>query len=123
MSIAHQAEAGPILLRDDRDGIATLTLNRPAQRNALSRDLMAALQAELEAIGGDRSVKVVVLAANGPAFCAGHDLKEVRSHRDEPFFNALFEKFSELRLTFARVPQAVLDRGPAPDPPPPAPPP
>src|SRR3546814_2899501 len=75
MSIAHQAEAGPILLRDDRDGIATLTLNRPAQRNALSRDLMAALQAELEAIGGDRSVKVVVLAANGPAFCAGHDLR------------------------------------------------
>src|SRR3546814_17459319 len=69
---------------------------------------MAALQAELEAIGGDRSVKVVVLAANGPAFCAGHDLKEVRSHSDEPFFKALFDQCSELMLTFARIPRLVI---------------
>lgn len=110
MSLAHHAEAEPILLRDDRDGIATLTLNRPAQRNALSRDLMAALQAELEAIGGDRAVKVVVLAANGPAFCAGHDLKEVRSHSDEPFFKALFEQCSALMLTITRIPQLVIAR-------------
>jgi len=110
MSLAHHAVAEPILLRDDRDGIATLTLNRPAQRNALSRDLMAALQAEFEAIGGDRSVKVVILAANGPAFCAGHDLKEVRSRSDEPFFKALFEQCSELMLTITRIPQLVIAR-------------
>lgn len=110
MSLAHHADAQPILLRDDRDGIATLTLNRPAQRNALSRDLMAALLAELQAIGGDRSVKVVVLAANGPAFCAGHDLKEVRSRSDEPFFRALFEQCSELMLTITRIPQLVIAR-------------
>jgi enoyl-CoA hydratase/carnithine racemase len=110
MSLAHHAGAEPILLRDDRDGIATLTLNRPAQRNALSRDLMAALQAELEAIGGDRSVKVVVLAANGPAFCAGHDLKEVRSRSDEPFFKALFEQCSQLMLTITGIPQLVIAR-------------
>lgn len=110
MSLARHDEAEPILLRDDRDGIATLTLNRPAQRNALSRDLMAALLAELEAIGGDRSVKVVVLAANGPAFCAGHDLKEVRSRSDEPFFKALFEQCSALMLTITRIPQLVIAR-------------
>lgn len=110
MSIAHAAEAEPILLRDDRNGVATLTLNRPAQRNALSRDLMAALQAELDAIRADPSVKVVVLAANGPAFCAGHDLKEVRSRGDEPFFKALFEQCSALMLTITRIPQLVIAR-------------
>jgi enoyl-CoA hydratase/carnithine racemase len=113
MSVADIAEAEPIypiLLRADREGITTLTLNRPAARNALSRDLMAALQAELAAIGSDRSVKVVVLAANGPAFCAGHDLKEVRSRSDEPFFKALFEQCSELMLTITRIPQIVIAR-------------
>lgn len=110
MSIAHADEAAPILLRDDRDGICTLTLNRPAQRNALSRELMAALQAELDAVAGDRSVKVVVLAASGPAFCAGHDLKEVRSRSDEPFFRALFEQCSALMLTITRIPQLVIAR-------------
>lgn len=114
MSIAHAAPeaqaAEPILLRDDRDGVATLTLNRPGARNALSRDLMAALQEALEAIRDDRSVKVVVLAAAGPAFCAGHDLKEVRSRSDEPFFKALFEQCSELMLTITGIPQLVIAR-------------
>lgn len=110
MALAQPSAAEPILLRDDRDGVATLTLNRPAQRNALSRDLMAALQAELDAIRGDRSVKVVVVAANGPAFCAGHDLKEVRSHSDEPFFKALFEQCSALMLSITRLPQIVIAR-------------
>jgi enoyl-CoA hydratase/carnithine racemase len=110
MALAQTSDADPILLRHDRDGVATLTLNRPAQRNALSRDLMAALQAELEAIGGDRSVTVVVIAANGPAFCAGHDLKEVRSRSDEPFFKALFEQCSALMLTITRIPQLVIAR-------------
>lgn len=71
----------PILLRDDSDGVATLTLNRPAARNALSVGLIAALQDALDAIAGDKSVKCVVLAANGPAFCAGHDLKEIRANQ------------------------------------------
>lgn len=110
MSIAQHAEAEPILLRDDRDGIATLTLNRPAQRNALSTGLMAELQAELDRIRDDRSVKVVVIAANGPAFCAGHDLKEVRSRSDEPFFKALFEQCSALMLSITRLPQIVIAR-------------
>lgn len=98
----------PILLREDADGVATLTLNRPKQRNALSRDLMAALLAELAAIRDDRSVKVVVLAAAGPAFCAGHDLKEVRKNDGEPFFKALFEQCSELMMAINRLPQIVI---------------
>lgn len=110
MSTAHADQADPILLREDRDGVATLTLNRPGARNALSRDLMAALQAALESIRDDRSVKVVVLAAAGPAFCAGHDLKEVRSRSDEPFFKALFEQCSELMLTITGIPQLVIAR-------------
>ena len=68
----------PILLRHHDNGVETLTLNRPQQRNALSVELMSELQAALDDIRTDAKVKVVVLAANGPAFCAGHDLREVR---------------------------------------------
>lgn len=100
----------PILLRRDADGVATLTLNRPAARNALSIDLMATLQRELEDIAFDSTIKVVVIAANGPAFCAGHDLREVRSRSDEPFYAALFAQCSELMLTITRIPQIVIAR-------------
>ncbi|MBE7246158.1 MAG: enoyl-CoA hydratase/isomerase family protein, partial [Actinomycetospora chiangmaiensis] len=67
---------GPILLRNDAGGVATLTLNRPQARNALSMALMAALQDALDAIRDDPAVRVVILQGAGPAFCAGHDLKE-----------------------------------------------
>ena len=70
-----------ILLRRDEGAIATLTLNRPAARNALSIDLMQALDGELAGIAEDRAVHVVIIAANGPAFCAGHDLRELRAQR------------------------------------------
>ncbi len=70
-----------LLLRQDHDGVATLTLNRPAARNALSLALMAALQAELDAIEADGATRVVVIAGAGPAFCAGHDLREMRGAR------------------------------------------
>ena len=73
-----QAQNGAPLLRADGDGVATLTLNRPAQRNALSLSLMDALRAELAGIADDPAVKVVVIAGAGPAFCAGHDLRELR---------------------------------------------
>ncbi len=68
-----------LLLREDRNGIARLTLNRPASHNALSQALMAALHEALDAIEADRSVHVAVLAGAGPAFCAGHDLRELRA--------------------------------------------
>ena len=76
-----------ILLREDlsgdQAGIAILTLNRPQARNSLSEALLEALSDALTAIAHDRSVRVVVLAANGPAFCAGHDLKELNAHRQD----------------------------------------
>jgi len=100
----------PILLRDDRDGVTWLTMNRPAQRNALSMDLMAALQAEIDAIAETRSIRVVVIAANGPAFCAGHDLREVRGNARQEFYQALFARCAKLMLSLTRLPKPVIAR-------------
>ncbi|MDQ3250536.1 MAG: enoyl-CoA hydratase/isomerase family protein, partial [Chloroflexota bacterium] len=80
----------PLVLREDYNGVTTLTLNRPKQFNALSQAVLSALQNELDAIAQDASIRVVVLAAAGKAFCAGHDLKEMRSHTDQAFHSALF---------------------------------
>lgn len=97
----------PILLRDDAAGVCTLTLNRPQARNALSRPLMAALQEALDAVAADASVKVVVLAANGPAFCAGHDLKEVRGLTQQEQL-PLFTQCSRLMTTIVHLPKPVI---------------
>ncbi len=92
-----------ILLRHDHSGVATLTLNRPQARNALSMELMAALQAELDVIYADEATRVVVIAGAGPAFCAGHDLRELRGPASHP---ALFAACSRLmlRITSLRCP-------------------
>ncbi|MBU0723674.1 MAG: enoyl-CoA hydratase [Alphaproteobacteria bacterium] len=100
----------PVLLRQDSGGIARLTLNRPQQRNALSVGLMAALIEELTAISADASVKVVVLGANGPAFCAGHDLKEMRANPGRDFYEKLFRQCSDLMQAIVRLPQPVIAR-------------
>ena len=99
-----------ILLRADSDGVATLTLNRPGARNALSTGLMAALQTELDAIATDGAIRVVVIAANGPAFCAGHDLREVRGTPTRVAYEALFAQCSALMLSIMRLPQPVIAR-------------
>ena len=98
----------PLVLRQDRDGIASLTLNRPQARNALSVGLMSALQKELDAIHADSSVRVVVLAGAGPAFCAGHDLKEMRANPDREAYESLFVQCSRLMLTVSRIRQPVI---------------
>jgi enoyl-CoA hydratase/carnithine racemase len=100
----------PVLVRDDRGHVATLTLNRPDQFNALSQALLAALQDAFDAIGEDRSIRVVVLAAAGKAFCAGHDLKEMRENPGQQGMQALFEQCSRLMLTITRIPQPVIAR-------------
>lgn len=97
-----------ILLRDDQDGAVTLTLNRPRQYNALSEAMLAALQAELGRIGQDTSIRVVVLAASGKAFCAGHDLKEMRATPDQAYYTDLFKRCSQMMLTINRLPQPVI---------------
>lgn len=100
----------PILLRRDRAGAATLTLNRPQQFNALSDALLAALQAELDRIAADDTVRVVVLAANGKAFCAGHDLKEMRANPSQACYADLFGRCSRVMLSIVRLPQPVIAR-------------
>ncbi|HOI52952.1 MAG TPA: enoyl-CoA hydratase [Azonexus sp.] len=99
------------LLRDDRaDGLTTLTLNRPGQFNSLSREMLTALQSELDAIAADEKVRVVVIAGAGKAFCAGHDLKEMRANHSKEFMQALFRQCGELMLTITRLPQPVIAR-------------
>lgn len=104
-----------VLLREDQGGIATLTLNRPEAYNALSVELLAALQDAFDAIAGDDRVRVVVLAANGKAFSAGHDLKEMRANPGRQAMKALFDQGSAVMLTITRMPQPVIARvhGPA----------
>lgn len=94
-----------IVLREDRGPVAWLTLNRPAQRNALSQPLMAALHEALDTIEAERAIRVVVLAGVGPAFCAGHDLREVQALGREGH-TAIFAQCSALmqRIVTLRVP-------------------
>ena len=99
-----------ILLRSDDDGITTLTLNRPKQFNSLSSALLADLQAALDAIAKDETVRVVVIAGAGNAFCAGHDLKEMRAHPERPFIKALFDRCSRLMESVTAIPQPVIAR-------------
>ena len=100
----------PVLLREARGGIATLTLNRPAQYNALSEDLLGALQAALDDIARDESIRVVVLAGAGKAFCAGHDLKQMRDRRDQDYYDRLFAQCSRMMVSLTRLPQPVIAR-------------
>jgi enoyl-CoA hydratase/carnithine racemase len=99
-----------ILLRQDNEGVTTLTLNRPAQYNALSSEMLAELQAALDAIDADDSVRVVIIAANGKAFCPGHDLKQMRSSEEREFHQALFDQCSKMMLTINQLQQPVIAR-------------
>jgi len=98
----------PILLREEKDGIVTLTLNRPGQYNALSRALLSEFQTALDEISADTSIRVVIIAASGKAFCPGHDLKEMRSSEDKAFHQALFNQCSKMMLTINAMPQPVI---------------
>ncbi len=100
----------PVLRRTDRDGVAWLTLNRPRARNALSLSLMAALDQELAAIGDDPAVRVIVLAGAGPAFCAGHDLREMRADPSRAAYEETFAACSRLMLRIVRLPKPVIAR-------------
>ena len=96
------------LLRSDRGGVATLTLNRPQQYNAFSSTLIDALQSALDAIASDASVRVVVIAGAGKAFCAGHDLKEMRARPE--LVEQVFARYSKLMVSLTRLPQPVIAR-------------
>jgi len=100
----------PILLRADDAGVTTLTLNRPGQYNALSDTMLAALQRELDDIAADDSIHVVVIAANGKGFCAGHDLKEMQPPQEEERYQDLFQRCSRMMMTLNQMPQVVIAR-------------
>ena len=98
------------LLRGTSEGVVTLTFNRPAQFNAINSALLAEIEAALDAIEKDSTVRVVVIAGAGKAFCAGHDLKEMREHRDREFIRGLFERMSRIMVRLTRLPQPVIAR-------------
>lgn len=108
---AENLGSQPVVLREDRDdGITTLTLNRPDQYNALSEGLLSAMGRRIAELKEDQSVRVVVLGANGKAFSAGHDLKEMRSQHDRDYYNALFKQCSDVMLGLLSLPQPVIAR-------------
>jgi enoyl-CoA hydratase/carnithine racemase len=100
--------AEAVLVHRDGKGVATLTLNRPQQLNALSMEMLGALQSALDDVAVDPSVRVVVIAAEGKAFCPGHDLKQMLAHRTEDFIGGLFEKCCQVMLSISRMPQPVI---------------
>ena len=107
---APETAAMGLLLREDRDGVVTLTLNRPAQFNALSEELLAELQAALDSIAADDRVRAVVIAGAGKAFCAGHDLKQMRANHGKEYMQALFRQCGKVMMTITRMPQPVIAR-------------
>lgn len=110
---AQTEAATPVLARRDEGGIAVLTLSRPERRNALSEAMLDALAAQLGAIASDAAIRAVIIAAEGPAFSAGHDLKEISARRADPdrgraYFEALMARCSAVMQAILRLPQPVI---------------
>ena len=99
-----------VLTRRDARGVLTLTLNRPKSFNALSEGMLAALQSELALIEQDESVRAVILAGAGKAFCAGHDLKQMRAEPSLDYYRQLFAECSKVMLAIQRLPVPVIAR-------------
>lgn len=111
MSAEPRVITESFVLSSREGGVARLTLNRPERFNPLSLPMIAALQAELDAIAADTSVRVVVLGATGRGFSAGHDLKEMRAHADDkPWQRKLFDDCSRMMITLTKLPQPVIAR-------------
>jgi enoyl-CoA hydratase/carnithine racemase len=109
MSAVPQADQ-PYVLREDRDGICTLTLNRPAQMNLLTSGMLSALQSAFDEISTNKSIRVVILAATGKGFSAGHDLKEIKALKELPRIEQLFATCSRMMQSIAALPQPVIAR-------------
>ena len=99
-----------VLSETDSRGVVTLTLNRPEAFNALSEGLVAALQAALDRVAADERVRVVVIAAAGRAFCAGHDLKEMRAEPTQAYYERLFAQCGRMMMTIQKMPVPVVAR-------------
>jgi enoyl-CoA hydratase/carnithine racemase len=119
-SALRATAADAVLLREQAGAIALLTLNRPQQRNALSEALLGALGEAFAEIAADKRVRAVVIAAQGPAFCAGHDMKEMTARRADPdrgrdYFRSLMNRCSAVMQQIVHLPQPVIAavQGPA----------
>ena len=99
-----------ILLREDLEGVCTLTMNRPEQMNLLTTEMLSALQEEFDSLKSDKSIRVVILAATGKGFCAGHDLKEIRALKELPKIERLFSQCSAMMQMISALPQPVIAR-------------
>ena len=110
MSQPNSSADTPYVINQREQGIVTLTLNRGDRFNPLSEEMLAALQTEVEAIAIDSTVRVVVLAARGKAFCAGHDLKQMRAEPSTAYYKELFNRCSVLMLAIQQMPQPVIAR-------------
>ncbi len=104
------AGIAPVLLTSVENGVARLTMNRPHQFNAISMDMLEAMESALGEIAANREVRAVVIAGNGTAFSGGHDLKEMMANRHEAFIGALFERCSRVMLAIQALPQPVIAR-------------
>lgn len=99
----------PLVLREDQNGLVTLTLNRPRHYNALSEEMLAALKTELDALANDETLRCVVLRAAGKAFCAGHDLRQMHGHLgEEDYYRQLFATCSGVMQSLLAVPVPVI---------------
>jgi enoyl-CoA hydratase/carnithine racemase len=111
MSDLSQPSMTPLVLRErDERGVVRLTLNRPNAFNSLSEATLAALQAELDAVRADEAARVVVIAAAGKAFCAGHDLKEMRAEPSQAYYERLFAQCGRMMMTIQQLPVPVIAR-------------
>jgi enoyl-CoA hydratase/carnithine racemase len=109
--VAATTHAEPLVLRESiAPGVVRLTLNRPKSFNSLSEEMLDALQTALSSVAMDESERVVVLAAAGKAFCAGHDLREMRANPSEEYYRKLFAQCSAMMLTIQNMPQPVIAR-------------
>jgi enoyl-CoA hydratase/carnithine racemase len=110
MSAQQIVSEEPILLRENRDGVVNLTLNQPGQYNVLSEKMLESLQASLDELAADESVRCVVIGATGKAFCAGHDLKQMRASPRQDYYEDLFERCSRVMQGIVNLPVPVIAR-------------
>jgi enoyl-CoA hydratase/carnithine racemase len=110
MNAPIEAGLNPYVLADTRDAVRTLTLNRGERFNALSREMLAALESAVDEAGANASVRAVVIAGAGRGFCAGHDLKELRSHDDPAWQRELFDACSRVMVKLTQLPQPTIAR-------------
>src|SRR5277367_6004320 len=109
-TVSIAGDVAPLILERRQGGVAFLTLNRPAQYNALSDGLLAALESTLDALSSDVSVHVVVLGGAGKAFCAGHDLKQMKANPNLEYYRRLFDDCSRVMMRIQSLPQPVIAR-------------